>query len=229
MAAHILVVEDDVGIQELIAVNLSHAGHFVHLAADAEAALSLSRQSVPDLVLIDWMLPGASGVELTRQLRGDSHTRDVSIIMLTARSDERDKITGFEAGVDDYVTKPFSSRLLLARITAVLRRRVPQASQSMVEVHGLKLDPAAQRATSSGVALALGPTEFRLLHFLMTHQNRVYSREQLISQVWGVDYYGEERTVDVHIRRLRAALTMGGHDVFIQTVRGCGYSFSVAT
>lgn len=226
MAAQILVVEDDAGIQELIAINLSHAGHNVLLASDGEAALMLSRQSVPDLVLIDWMLPGISGVELTRQLRTDSHTRDVSIIMLTARSDERDKITGFEAGVDDYVTKPFSSRILLARIAAVLRRRVPQSSQSSVDVRGLRIDPAAQRVTSAGVTLALGPTEFRLLHFFMTHQDRVYSREQLLNQVWGGDYFGEERTVDVHIRRLRAAMEVGGHDVLIQTVRGCGYSFS---
>lgn len=228
MAAQILVVEDDAGIQELIAINLSHAGHNVLLASDGEAALMLSRQSVPDLVLIDWMLPGISGVELTRQLRTDSHTRDVSIIMLTARSDERDKITGFEAGVDDYVTKPFSSRILLARIAAVLRRRVPQSSQSSVDVRGLRIDPAAQRVTSAGVTLALGPTEFRLLHFFMTHQDRVYSREQLLNQVWGGDYFGEERTVDVHIRRLRAAMEVGGHDVLIQTVRGCGYSFSAS-
>ena len=226
MAAQILVVEDDAGIQELIAINLSHAGHSVLLASDGEAALMLSRQSVPDLVLIDWMLPGISGVELIRRLRTDSHTRDVSIIMLTARSDERDKITGFEVGVDDYVTKPFSSRLLLARIAAVLKRRVPQTSQSSVDVRGLRIDPAAQRVTSAGVTLALGPTEFRLLHFFMTHQDRVYSREQLLNQVWGGDYFGEERTVDVHIRRLRAAMEVGGHDVLIQTVRGCGYSFS---
>jgi two-component system phosphate regulon response regulator PhoB len=176
-------------------------------------------------MLIDWMLPGMSGIDLTRRLRAESHTRDVPIIMLTARSDERDKITGFEAGADDYVTKPFSPRVLLARIAALLRRRVPQASQDAVEVRGLHLDPAAQRVTSAGVHLALGPTEFRLLHFLMTHPNRVYSRGQLLSHVWGGDYVGEERTVDVHVRRLRAAMENGGHDVLIQTVRGCGYSF----
>jgi len=225
MGAQILVVEDDPGIQQLIAVNLSHAGYDVKLTADAESAQSLMREVVPDLMLIDWMLPGMSGLDLTRQIRAESHTRDVPIIMLTARSEERDNITGFEAGADDYVTKPFSPRILLARIAAVLRRRAPQATQDSVEVSGLRLDPSAQQVTSDGVNLALGPTEFRLLHFLMTHPNRVYSREQLLSQVWSDDYVGEERTVDVHIRRLRAAMEKGGHDQLIQTVRGCGYSF----
>ncbi len=227
MGAQILVVEDDPGIQELIAVNLSNAGHCVQLTADAEAALALTLETHPDLVLIDWMLPGMSGIDLTRQFRSQPHTRDVSIIMLTARNDERDKITGFEAGADDYVTKPFSPRILLARIAAVLRRRLPQASQESIEVRGLRLDPAAQRVSFEGVNLALGPTEFRLLHFLMTHPDRVYSREQLLNQVWGGNYYGEERTVDVHIRRLRAAMEKGGHDALIQTVRGCGYSFAL--
>jgi len=226
MGAQILVVEDDPGIQELIAVNLSHAGHCVQITADAEAAQSLTRETLPDLILIDWMLPGMSGIELTRQLRSDPLTREVSIILLTARTDERDKITGFEAGADDYVTKPFSPRVLLARISAVLRRRVPQTTQNFVEVRGLRLDPASQRVTFAGANLALGPTEFRLLHFFMTHPDRVYSREQLLSQVWGGNYSGEERTVDVHIRRLRAAMESSGHDVLIQTIRGCGYSFS---
>jgi two-component system phosphate regulon response regulator PhoB len=150
----------------------------------------------------------------------------VSIIMLTARDQERDKITGLESGADDYVTKPFSPRELLARIAAVLRRRVPQTAEKTVEVSGLRLDPAARRVTAAGVDLALGPTEFRLLHFFMTHADRVYSRVQLLEQVWGNNYYGEERTVDVHIRRLRAAMEKGGFDVLIQTVRGSGYSFS---
>lgn len=229
MGAHILVVEDDPGIQELIAVNLSHAGYSVDLVAQAEAAYLRMREALPDLILVDWMLPGISGIELTRQLRTDPNTRDLAIIMLTARHDERDKITGFEVGADDYVTKPFSPRVLLARMGAVLRRRVPQETQHLLEVRGLRLDPAAQRVSCADVNLALGPTEFRLLHYLMTHPNRVYSREQLLNQVWGGNYMGEERTVDVHIRRLRAALEQGGHDVLIQTVRGCGYRFSVST
>lgn len=226
MAAQILVVEDDPNIQELISVNLSRAGHVVQRASDAEVAHGLARAALPDLVLIDWMLPGMSGVDLARLLRSEQRTREVSIIMLTARDDERDKITGLESGADDYITKPFSPRELLARIAAVLRRRVPLASEDAVEVGGLRLDPAAQRVTVAGVGLALGPTEFRLLHFFMTHADRVYSRTQLLNQVWGDHYFGEERTVDVHIRRLRAAMEECGHDVLIQTVRGSGYSFS---
>ena len=228
MAAQILVVEDEPGIQELIAINLSRAGHLVQCAADAEAAQGLVRASVPDLILVDWMLPGMSGIDLARLLRSEPRTRDVSIIMLTARDEERDKITGLETGADDYITKPFSPRELLARIAAVLRRRVPQATENAVEVGALRLDPAAQRVTAAGAELALGPTEFRLLHFFMTHANRVYTRAQLLDQVWGNQYSGEERTVDVHVRRLRVAMEEGGHDDLIQTVRGSGYSFSVS-
>jgi two-component system phosphate regulon response regulator PhoB len=226
MAAQILVVEDDPGIQELIAVNLVRAGHLVRRAADAESALALMHAALPDLVLLDWMLPGISGLDLARRLRSEPRTRAVSIIMLTARGEERDKITGLEIGADDYVTKPFSPRELLARITAVLRRRVPQATEDVVAIGGLRLDPASQRVTAAGVEIALGPTEFRLLHFLMTHSDRVYSRAQLLNQVWGDQFFGEERTVDVHVRRLRAAMESGGHDKLIQTVRGSGYSFS---
>ncbi len=226
MSAQIFVVEDDPGIRELIAVNLSRAGHRVELAEDGEAAVELVRKSLPDLMLIDWMLPGMSGVDLARHLRSEQRTRDVSIIMLTARDEERDKITGLEAGADDYMTKPFSPRELLARITAVLRRRVPHATEGMVEVAGLRLDPAAQRVTAGGRELALGPTEFKLLHFLMTHSGRVHSRARLLDKVWGDRYFGEERTVDVHIRRLRVAMEKCGHDVLIKTVRGSGYSFS---
>jgi two-component system phosphate regulon response regulator PhoB len=198
----------------------------VQLACEAEAAHVMARAALPDLVLVDWMLPGMSGIDFARLLRSDPSTREVSIIMLTARDQERDKITGLESGADDYVTKPFSPRELLARIAAVLRRRVPQTAEKAVEVSGLRLDPAARRVTAAGVDLALGPTEFRLLHFFMTHADRVYSRVQLLEQVWGNNYYGEERTVDVHIRRLRAAMEKGGFDVLIQTVRGSGYSFS---
>jgi two-component system phosphate regulon response regulator PhoB len=226
MAAQILVVEDDPGIQELIEVNLVRAGHLVTCAASGELALGIARVTLPDLILLDWMLPGMSGVDLARQLRADVRTRDVSIIMLTARDEERDKITGLETGADDYITKPFSPRELLARIAAVLRRRVPHATEVAVEMGGLKLDPGTQRVTVDGLHLPLGPTEFRLLHFLMTHTNRVYSRVQLLDQVWGDKFSGEERTVDVHIRRLRAAMEECGHDTMIQTVRGSGYSFS---
>jgi two-component system phosphate regulon response regulator PhoB len=172
------------------------------------------------------MLPGMSGLDLALRIRSEARTRDVSIIMLTARGEERDKITALENGADDYVTKPFSPRELLARITAVLRRRVPQATEDTVEAGGLRLDPSAQRVTAAGVQLALGPTEFRLLHFFMTHADRVYSRTQLLDQVWGDHFFGEERTVDVQIRRLRVAMAKGGHDLLIQTVRGSGYRFS---
>lgn len=226
MSAQILVVEDDRDIQELIAVNLSRAGYQVELALDAETASETLRTAMPELMLIDWMLPGMSGVELARQVRADPRTRDVSIIMLTARDEERDKITGLEAGADDYMTKPFSPRELLARIAAVLRRRVPHETDGTVEIAGLRLDPATQRVTAAGAEIALGPTEFKLLHFLMTHGGRVHSRARLLDQVWGDRYFGEERTVDVHIRRLRAAMQQGGYDALIQTVRGSGYSFS---
>jgi two-component system phosphate regulon response regulator PhoB len=227
MSAQVFVVEDDPGIRELIAVNLYRAGHKVELAPDGETATDMLRTSLPDLMLIDWMLPGLSGVDLARQLRAEQRTRDISIIMLTARDEERDKITGLEAGADDYITKPFSPRELLARITAVLRRRVPHATEGLVEVAGLRLDPAAQRVTAGGNELALGPTEFKLLHFLMTHCGRVHSRARILDQVWGDRYFGEERTVDVHIRRLRVAMEKCGHDDLIKTVRGSGYSFSV--
>jgi two-component system phosphate regulon response regulator PhoB len=226
MTAQILVVEDEPGIQELIAVNLSRAGHQVQLAADAESAQKLVRATLPDLILIDWMLPGMTGIDLTRIFRSEPRTQDVSIIMLTARDEERDKITGLESGADDYISKPFSPRELLARITAVLRRRVPQATENAVEAGGLRLNPADQRVTAAGANLTLGPTEFRLLHFLMTHADRIYSRAQLLDQVWGDHFCGEERTVDVHIRRLRAAMETSGHDALIQTVRGSGYTFS---
>jgi two-component system phosphate regulon response regulator PhoB len=226
MAAQILVVEDEPGIQELIAVNLTRAGHLVQCAADAETAYGQARVTPPDLILIDWMLPGMSGIDLARLLRSEPRTRDVSIIMLTARDEERDKITGLEVGADDYMTKPFSLRELLASITAVLRRRVPQATEDAIEIGGLQLYPATHRVTVAGVQLALGPTEYRLLHFLMTHADRVHSRAQLLRQVWGDHFFGDERTVDVHIRRLRAAMHASGHDTLIQTVRGSGYSLS---
>ncbi len=229
MAANILLVEDEPAIQELIAFNLQHAGHHVLRAGDAEQALALVREALPDVVLLDWMLPGQSGVELARRLRADPRTRPVPIIMLTARGEETDKVAGLDAGADDYITKPFSPRELLARIKAVLRRRAPQMTDDIVEAGGLRLDPQTHRVNGNGQALTLGPTEFRLLHFLMTHPERVHTRGQLLDQVWGDHVFVEERTVDVHIRRLRAALEPTGHDALVQTVRGTGYRFSVHT
>jgi two-component system phosphate regulon response regulator PhoB len=226
MAAMILVVEDEPAIQELIACNLELAGHQALKAQNAEQALEMVRTALPDLVLLDWMLPGMSGIEFARKLRADKRTQGVPIIMLTARAEERDKLQGLETGADDYLTKPFSPRELIARVKAVLRRRAPQVTDDAVEVSGLKLDPASHRVSGNGSALALGPTEFRLLHFLMTHAERVYSRTQLLDQVWGDHVFVEERTVDVHIRRLRKALEPSGHDQLIQTVRSAGYRFS---
>ena len=226
MPANILLVEDEPAIQELIAFNLNQSGHHVLRAASAEAAMTLVKNALPDLVLLDWMLPGQSGIEFAKKLRADERTRAVPIIMLTARSDEQDKITGLETGADDYITKPFSPRELQARIKAVLRRRAPQMTDDAVEVRGLKLDPGTHRVYAGEQPLDLGPTEFRLLHFFMTHPERVHSRAQLLDQVWGDHVFVEERTVDVHIRRLRSALEGSGHDSLVQTVRGTGYRFS---
>jgi len=226
MPATILLVEDEPAIQELIAANLGRAGHHVVRVADAEAAQSIVRNALPDLVLLDWMLPGMSGIEFARRLRADERTRAIPIIMLTARGEEEDAVAGLETGADDYVTKPFSPRELVARIKAVLRRRAPQATEDAVELGGLRLDPATHRVAADERAITLGPTEFRLLHFLMTHPERVHSRSQLLDQVWGDHVFVEERTVDVHVRRLRAALEPSGLDQLIQTVRGSGYRFS---
>lgn len=226
MAAHILVVEDEASIQELLKLNLKQAGHEVEGALSAEEALKLIHDHLPDLILLDWMLPGMSGIELAHQLRSERRTQDVPIIMLTARAEEADLVRGLETGADDYITKPFSPRELLARIKAVLRRRAPQATEDIIEISGLQLDPGSHRAYGEGREIELGPTEFRLLHFLMTHPERVYSRSQLLDYVWGDHVVVEERTVDVHIRRLRSALAATGHDELIQTVRGSGYRLS---
>ena len=228
MPLTVLIVEDEAAIQELIAVNLESAGYHTLRAADAEQALTILRLTLPDLVLLDWMLPGQSGLAIARHLRGSERTRAIPIIMLTAKSAEQDKVSGLEAGADDYVTKPFSPRELLARIKAVMRRRSPQLTEDAVEVRGLRLDPATHRVSGNRLALALGPTEFRLLHFFMTHAERVYTRTQLLDQVWGDQVFVEERTVDVHIRRLRKALEASGHDALIETVRGTGYRFTAA-
>ena len=219
------MVEDEPQVQELVAVNLEHAGHRVRRAASAEEAEAAIREELPDVLILDWMLPGDSGVSLARRLRADERTRELPILMLTARAMEHDKISGLEAGADDYLTKPFSPKELAARIKAVLRRRAPQLADDVVEFSGLRLDPAARRVTADGVAVELAPTEFRLLHFLMTHPDRIYSRTQVLDHVWGDHVFIEERTVDVHIRRLRKALEPGGHDRLIDTVRGSGYGF----
>jgi len=228
MSATILVVEDEPGIQEVLKFNLGQHGHDVIVAGDAEEGLHLLRGALPDLILLDWMLPGMSGIDFARRVRADSRQKAIPIIMLTARSDERDKVQGLDIGADDYITKPFSPRELMARIKAVLRRRAPQMTEDSVEISGLKLDPLSHRVYGDEKALDLGPTEFRLLHFLMTHPERVYSRSQLLDQVWGDHVFVEERTVDVHIRRLRSALEPTGHDRLIQTVRGAGYRLSAS-
>ena len=225
MSGAILVVEDEPAIQELIAVNLEHAGHRVLRAANVPQAEEHVRAALPDLVLLDWMLPGTSGVAYARQLRATERTRDIPIIMLTARATEQEKILALEGGADDYVTKPFSPRELIARIKAVMRRRAPQLTDDAVEIAGLRLDPTAHRITGNGLPVEAGPTEFRLLHWFITHPERVYSRAQLLDEVWGDHVFVEERTVDVHIRRLRQALEPTGHDKLLDTVRGTGYRF----
>jgi two-component system, OmpR family, phosphate regulon response regulator PhoB len=226
MAATILVVEDEPAIQELISCNLEFAGYRTLRAQNAEQALEMVQASLPDLVVLDWMLPGMSGIEFARRLRSGKRTRALPVIMLTARAEERDRLAGLETGADDYITKPFSPRELSARVKAVLRRRAPQATDDVVETARLRLDPASRRVFGSGMPVALGPTEFRLLHFFMTHPERVYSRAQLLDGVWGDHVFIEERTVDVHIRRLRKALEPTGHDGLVQTVRSAGYRFS---
>jgi two-component system phosphate regulon response regulator PhoB len=222
----ILVVEDEKPIRDLIAFGLRRAGYQVALAEDCQAARSSIGDRRPDLILLDWMLPDMSGLELARQLRRGAETRDIPIIFLTARADESDKVTGLEGGADDYLTKPFSARELVARIQAVLRRSAPAGSEERVSIEGLSLDQAGHRVLAEGNPVALGPTEYRLLQFLMTHPDRVYTRSQLLDRVWGGNVYVEERTVDVHIRRLRKALEPSGCDRFVQTVRGAGYRLS---
>jgi two-component system, OmpR family, phosphate regulon response regulator PhoB len=227
MASRILVVEDEPAIAELVAINLRHAGYEVTIAPDAERALAQVDKVLPDLVLLDWMLPGQSGLVLARTWRGDARTRALPIIMLTARAEEADKLSGLDGGADDYLTKPFSPKELLARIRALLRRRAPQALDDAVQVSGLVLDPATRRVTRAidgrTVEAKVGPTEFRLLHFLMTHPERVHGRAQLLDRVWGDHVFIEERTVDVHIKRLREALMPVQCAHLVETVRGAGY------
>jgi two-component system, OmpR family, phosphate regulon response regulator PhoB len=225
-AYKILIVEDEQAIREMIAFHLSRAGYETMEAVNCREARELIADDRPDLALVDWMLPDTSGLELTRMLKRDEDYRDLAIIMLTARAEERDKISGLDGGADDYITKPFSPRELVARIQAVLRRAGAPADE-VVSAGVLQLDTAGHRVLSAGKEIRLGPTEYRLLQFLMTHPERVYSRGQLLDRVWGANVYVEERTVDVHVRRLRKALSDAGADDYIQTVRGAGYRFSV--
>jgi len=225
MGGSILIVEDELVTQRLIAASLERAGYKVTRAPSAAQADAAIREVIPDLVLLDWMLPGTTGVAFLRQLRNERRTKQIPVIMLTGRTEEFDKVTGLEAGADDYLTKPFSHRELLARIKAVVRRRAPLLGDEPVEFGDLKLDPAAHRVSTGGGKINLWATEFRLLHFLMTHPDRVYSRGQLLDEVWGDHVFVEDRTVDVHIRRLRQALQAGGHQKMIETVRGAGYCF----
>ena len=231
--SRVLVVEDESAIAELIAINLRHAGHDVVIAATADQAQAEVDGVLPDLVLLDWMLPGESGLALARRWRGASRTKELPVIMLTARSEEADKVVGLDAGADDYLTKPFSTAELMARIRALLRRKAPEALDAAVEVAGLRLDPATRRVTRTvpgrgDVELKFGPTEFRLLHFLLTHPERVHSRAQLLDRVWGDHVFIEERTVDVHIKRLREALAPVQCSALIETVRGAGYRLTQA-
>ena len=225
--SRIVVVEDESAIAELISINLRHAGHEVTIAATAEAAQRTIDAVLPDLVVLDWMLPGQSGLALARQWRAAERTRELPIIMLTARSEESDKVAGLDAGADDYLSKPFSTNELMARIRAVLRRKAPEALEDVVEVAGLRLDPStrriSRRVAGADVDLKMGPTEFRLLHFFMTHTERVHSRAQLLDRVWGDHVFIEERTVDVHVKRLREALAPAQVAGMIETVRGAGY------
>ncbi|WP_169577555.1 phosphate regulon transcriptional regulator PhoB [Sinimarinibacterium sp. CAU 1509] len=222
----ILVVEDEAPIREMLRFALNRAEFRVAEASGAQEARLRVADERPDLILMDWMMPGISGVELTREFKAQATTRDIPIIMVTARAEEEDKIRGLNIGCDDYVSKPFSYPELIARIQAVLRRAVPGGEEERVAINGLEVDAASQRVTAKGQPVRLGPTEYRLLHFFVSHPERVYTREQVLDRVWGQNVYVEERTVDVHIRRLRKALEPFGYDAMIQTVRGSGYRFS---
>ncbi len=225
MSRRILVVEDEAPIRDMLCFVLEQNGYQTSTASDYDAAINQLVEPYPDLVLLDWMLPGGSGIQIAKKMKQHDLTRAIPIIMITARGEEEDKVRGLEVGADDYVTKPFSPKELMARIKAVIRRVAPTSLDEVIDVQGLKLDPVSHRVMVEETPLDMGPTEFRLLHFFMTHPERVYSREQLLDHVWGTNVYVEDRTVDVHIRRLRKAI--GSHDRLIQTVRGAGYRFSV--
>ncbi len=227
MASSILIVEDEPSIAELISVNLSHEGFLPVRALNAEQAALLMKEVLPDLIVLDWMLPRKSGIQFAKELRADERTKEIPIIFLTARSEEMDKVAGLEAGADDYLTKPFSPKELIARVRAVLRRRTPQLNDEAIQINSLKIDPATHRVIylkdEVEKILDLGPTEFRLLSFLMANPERVHSRGKLLDKVWGDHVYVEERTVDVHIKRLRATLSVVGCENYIETIRGSGY------
>ncbi|HHQ4758923.1 phosphate regulon transcriptional regulator PhoB [Aeromonas hydrophila] len=226
MAKRILVVEDEAPIREMLCFVLEQKGYETVEAEDFADGLAKVREPYPELIVLDWMMPGGSGIQFIKQLKQDEVTRQIPVVMLTARGEEEDKVRGLEAGADDYITKPFSPKELTARLHAVMRRVSPTSVDEVIEVQGLKLDPVSHRVSAEEKALDMGPTEFKLLHFFMTHPERVYSREQLLNNVWGTNVYVEDRTVDVHIRRLRKAIEKTGHDRLIQTVRGAGYRFS---
>lgn len=227
MARRILVVEDEAPIREMVCFVLEQNGYQPIEADDYDAAIARLVEPFPDLVLLDWMIPGGSGIQVIKHMKRDSQLREIPVMMLTARGEEEDRVKGLETGADDYLTKPFSPKELVARVKAILRRISPMAADDLIAMNGLTLDPASHRVTSNENPLEMEPTEFKLLHFFMTHPERVYSREQLLNYVWGENVYVEDRTVDVHIRRLRKALEADGHDKMIQTVRGTGYRFSV--
>lgn len=222
----ILIVDDEAPIRDMLRIALEMAGYNVYEAGNAQQAHAMIIDIAPNLILLDWMLPGTSGVELARRLKKDELTSGIPIIMLTAKGEEDNKIQGLEIGADDYITKPFSPRELVARLKALLRRTDTQPNSTPIQFSGLLLDPSSHRISIQGTPVQMGPTEYRLLEFFLTHQERVYSRGQLLDHVWGGNVYVEERTVDVHIRRLRKALSIDNHDKFIQTVRGAGYRFS---
>ncbi|MGJ8682132.1 phosphate regulon transcriptional regulator PhoB [Paraglaciecola sp.] len=226
MAKRILLVEDEAPIRDMLKFVLEQSGFDAIEAEDYQVALDKIVEPYPDLILLDWMMPGGSGIQLAKKLKQQEYARDIPIIMLTAKGEEEDKIRGLESGADDYITKPFSPKELIARVKAVIRRVTPTSSEDAIEYKGLKLDPVSHRVTSNGEPIEMGPTEFKLLHFFMTHAERVYSREQLLNNVWGTNVYVEDRTVDVHIRRLRKALAVFSHENMIQTVRGAGYRYS---
>ena len=226
MACSILIVEDEFAIAELIRINLKHEGYTTLIAKDALQAEKLIKTKLPDLLILDWMLPGTNGTVFSEQLRGNYRTKNIPIIMLTARSSEQDKVEGLEHGADDFITKPFSPRELVARIKALLRRRAPQLTDDSVSVNGLTIEPSTRRVKCEDVDVKIGPKEFKLLHYFMTHMERVHSRTHLLDQVWGDHIFVEERTVDVHIRRLRKALEPTGHNNNIKTVHSSGYKFT---
>ena len=226
MSKRVLVVEDEAPIREMLCFMLEQRGFEPVEAADFSEAVALVKEPYPELILLDWMIPGGSGIQFIKLMKQEELTRNITIVMLTARGEEEDKVRGLEVGADDYITKPFSPKELTARIKAVMRRSAPTATEEVIDVQGLRLDPVSHRVTANDLPLDMGPTEFKLLHFFMTHPERVYSREQLLNHVWGTNVYVEDRTVDVHIRRLRKALEHSGHDRMVQTVRGTGYRFS---